>query len=180
MDNKISFKAGKFFQIDNFFVTTADFNSDGIVDQVKIADNIVSIALGQNDGTFANSLNYAVGRFPQEVTIADFDNNGSLDIAVANSFFDEDVSLLLGNGDGSFQGAQTFPLLQSEQRIDFEFIVTADFNNDGIIDIATLRIVKPEFVNTSIIHVYDIPIFIRTHNLERPISCLIFRSCWEV
>ena len=137
MDNKISFKAGKFFQIDNFFVTIADLNSDGIADQVSIADNIVSIALGQNDGTFTNALNYAVGRFPQEVTIADFDNNGNLDIAVANSFFDEDVSLLLGNGDGSFVGAQTFPIIQNEQRIDLEFIVTADFNNDGIIDVAT-------------------------------------------
>ncbi|MEM9273768.1 MAG: FG-GAP-like repeat-containing protein [Cyanobacteria bacterium P01_F01_bin.143] len=137
MDNQISFKAGKFFQIDNFFATTADLNGDGIADQVTIADNIISIAIGQNDGTFANALNYAVGRLPQEVAIADFDNNGTLDISVANSFFDEDVSLLLGNGDGTFIGAQTFPLLQSDQRIDFEFIVTADFNNDGIIDVAT-------------------------------------------
>ena len=56
MDNQISFKAGKFFQINNFFATTADLNSDGIDDQVAIADNIVSIAIGQNDGTFANAL----------------------------------------------------------------------------------------------------------------------------
>ncbi|ELS03307.1 putative calcium-binding protein,FG-GAP repeat protein [Xenococcus sp. PCC 7305] len=137
MDNQISFKAGKFFQIDNFFATTADLNSDGIADQVVITDNTVSIAIGQNDGTFANTFNYAVGRFPQEVTIADFDNNGSLDIAVANSFFDEDVSLLLGNGDGTFVGAQTFPIISTDQRIDLDFLVTADFNNDGIVDVAT-------------------------------------------
>ncbi|WP_257128602.1 FG-GAP repeat domain-containing protein [Bacillus wiedmannii] len=41
------------------------------------------------------------------------------------------VSILLGNGDGTFQAAVNFEVGQSP-----EVIIAADFNNDGAIDIA--------------------------------------------
>ncbi|MGH9439560.1 MAG: FG-GAP repeat domain-containing protein, partial [Terriglobia bacterium] len=49
---------------------------------------------------------YAVGRFPYSISTGDFDGDGKLDIAIPN-VNDNTVSLLLGNGDGTFQTQKT-------------------------------------------------------------------------
>ena len=132
MNNNLSFKAGLFFDLENYFAATADFNGDGISDRVSLGENIATVSLGRADGTFGNGIDYAVGDNAEQATIADFNNDGNVDIAVANSFFEEDVSLLLGNGDGTFAASSTFGL--GRQPLD---IVAGDFNNDGIVDLAT-------------------------------------------
>ncbi len=48
---------------------------------------------------FASAVNYAVGTNPYAVTSGDFNGDGKLDLAAANSV-DGTVSVLLGNGDG--------------------------------------------------------------------------------
>ena len=57
---------------------------------------------------------------------------GKVDLAAANRDSDN-VSVLLGNGDGTFQAQQTFPAGEPN------FITTGDFNGDGIIDLTTVR-----------------------------------------
>jgi hypothetical protein len=70
---------------------------------VNNTSNTISILLGNGDGTFVEAPNspIAVGKAPTAVVVADFNNDGFLDLAVANSV-DNTISLFRGNGDGTF------------------------------------------------------------------------------
>ncbi len=57
--------------------------------------------------SFIAPVNYDVGRAPVGVVTADFRHDGKLDLATVN-LSSNNVSVLLGNGDGSFQAARTF------------------------------------------------------------------------
>ena len=65
--------------------------------------NTVTVLLGNGDGTFAEAPGspFAVGAQPRAVVIADFNGDGQLDFAVANSG-DNTISTFFGNGDGTF------------------------------------------------------------------------------
>jgi hypothetical protein len=118
-------------------VATADFNGDGNLDLAVTdrGDNTVSILPGNGDGSFQAPVPYPVagiGSF--SVTVGDFNNDGIPDLAVANRGFGADpgsVSVLLGNGDGSFQDAVTYTAGPNPWSI-----TTADFNGDGNLDLA--------------------------------------------
>src|SRR5688500_13654722 len=56
----------------------------------------------------AAPVNYDAGESPQAIVSADFNHDTIQDLAVAN-YFSSDVSLLLGNADGTFQPAMTSP-----------------------------------------------------------------------
>ena len=119
-------------------VAVGDFNGDGIPD-LAVADSgvyptysgTVSILLGKGDGTFQAAVNYAAGRQPVSVAVGDFNGDGKLDLAVANygDYFHgsgSGVSVLLGNGNGTFQPAQSFPA-----GINPTSVAVGDFNGDG-------------------------------------------------
>src|SRR5205809_8105641 len=52
---------------------------------------------------------FAAGTTPSSVAVGDLNGDGRLDLAVANNRSDN-VSVLLGNGDGTFQTAVTYPV----------------------------------------------------------------------
>ncbi len=118
-------------------VKIGDFNGDGLQDLAvaNAKDNTISILLGNGDGTFtaASGSPITVGSFPFFVAIADFDGNGTADIAASNQN-DNTVSILLGNGDGTFTQASGSPIPN------FKYnpgpVITADFNGDGKVDLA--------------------------------------------
>lgn len=56
---------------------------------------------------FASPVSYSVGASPSAAVVADFNGDGHPDIAVANSG-SGNVSILLGNGDGTFRPAVNF------------------------------------------------------------------------
>ena len=69
-------------------VACGDFNNDSRLDIVVAnygSDNI-GVFLGYGNGSFATIMTYSTGQgsFPYAVTVADFNNDGRLDIAVAN------------------------------------------------------------------------------------------------
>ena len=64
----------------------------------------------------------------------DFSGNGKLDLAVANAVRSNDVSILMGNGDGTFQPAVNYAV-----GIDPDAIVAGDFSGDGKLDLAVAR-----------------------------------------
>jgi len=79
-------------------LAAADVNNDGKLDLVVTAD-VIGVYLGNGDGTFSSSPNnyepLAIGGL--QLAIADFNLDGKPDIAF-------DGAILLGNGNGSFQG----------------------------------------------------------------------------
>ena len=120
----------------NCSMVVGDFNRDGAPDLAVTSggDNTVTILLGHGDGTFAPAVGspMTVGTFPEAVRSGDFNNDGILDLAVANAK-DNTVSILLGNGDGTFNPATGSPVPTGQ----FPFyLVVADFRGIGASDIA--------------------------------------------
>jgi len=112
-------------------IVAGDFNGDGKLDLAiaNAADNTVTILLGNGDGTFAQASGspIAVGTTPYMIVAADFRANGKLDLATANSG-SNDVTLLLGNRDGTFAqaAASPFPVGKTPYSL-----VVGDFNSTG-------------------------------------------------
>src|SRR6476646_3930740 len=84
---------------------------------------------------FQPAVNYATGATPKAVAIGDFNDDGKTDLAVANNGDantgdDGDVSILFGNGDGTFQSANNVPGGKNPFAI-----ATADFNRDSKADL---------------------------------------------
>src|SRR5215831_8915408 len=115
-------------------VGVGDFNGDGAIDLVatNYDANTISVLLGNGDGSFQAPQSFGAGGHPYSVAEGDFNGDGILDLAVANQiFFDGTVSVLLGNGDGSFQAAQSFSAGSNPVSV-----AVGDFNGDGILDLA--------------------------------------------
>jgi hypothetical protein len=129
-------------------IVAGDFNGDGRLD-LAVADlgsNDISILMGNGDGTFQPAVQYAVGLAPDAIVAGDFSGDGRLDLAVADlgnelgdPFFYSvvpgtdpgGVSVLIGNGDGTFQ-----PAVQYAAGIGPSAIVAGDFTGDGKLDLA--------------------------------------------
>ena len=94
-------------------VTQEDFDQDGNRDLAvaNFNSNTLSVLMGNGNGTFQAQQTYAVGFRPSAVVMGDFNpwQDGHWDIAVANSL-DNTVSVLLGNGDGTFQAQDVYPV----------------------------------------------------------------------
>jgi hypothetical protein len=116
-------------------VAVADVNGDGKPDLVatnKLTAS-VSVLLGNGDGTFQNARMFAVDMYPSSVAVADVNGDGKPDLVVANLgpyHGTATVSVLLGNGDGSFQKARNFPAGSSQRSM-----AVADVNGDGKPDV---------------------------------------------
>src|SRR5215471_3841515 len=119
-------------------------NRDGKMDLALVnTGGTVSIFLGAGDGTFKTGPVYNVGVNPNRAVVSDFNGDGKPDIAVLSGTSNGNpaaVWILLGNGDGTFQGpASTFQGMGP-----YFDITTADFNGDGIPDLG----VPYELLNT--------------------------------
>jgi len=123
-------------------VTVADVNQDGKPDLVIFNDpidgasGIVSILLGNGDGTFQSAKTAILGSFPAVVAFADFNGDGKLDMVAANTGSADlgtppSLLILLGNGDGTFQPAKQIFMGSSPV-----WVAVGDFNNDGKVDLA--------------------------------------------
>ena len=71
------------------------------------------------------------GEFGADIAVGDFNSDGRQDLVVTNTHTD-DVSLLLGNGDGTFQGAVSLAV-----GLEPRSVAVADFDGDGDNDLVT-------------------------------------------
>jgi len=116
-------------------VTAGDFNGDGNQDVVvePWGSNYVEVHLGNGTGTLSAGRTYATGGYvgvpALGPTVASLRNNGIQDI-ITSDFADNTVSILLGNGDGTFAPRTTLSATHALKA------VAGDFNHDGKIDLA--------------------------------------------
>lgn len=129
----VNYSVGSFPQ----WVCAADLNGDGKLDLVVANElsSTVSVLLGNGDGTFKTHVDYNTSGGPTAVAIGDFNGDGKLDLATANCFpagscaGSGSVSILFGNGDGTFQS-------HLDTNTGASLAVTAgDFNRDGRLDL---------------------------------------------
>jgi len=127
----------------SFSVATGDFDNDGD-DDVALANNAagaISVFRANGDGTFTwTGVDHPVGpsgTLPDAVIAGDFNGDGNLDLATANGGTNN-ISVLLGNGNGAFQTAVNYAtgdgLLTGFYPI---AIAKVDLDNDGILDLVT-------------------------------------------
>ena len=119
-------------------LAVADVNADGKPDIIVAAccesngDNEAAVLLGNGDGTFRSPAFFDLGGTTlSSIAVADVNGDGKPDIVSANynSASNSTVTVLVGNGDGSFQSAITSPA-----PIDASCLTVADVKGDGKAD----------------------------------------------
>ncbi len=119
-------------------VLIADLNGDGNVDLIQNA-GLLSVALGNGDGTFSPKGVLPFGGSP---VAGDFNGDGKIDLALTNGALvyysgapieENDVSIALGNGDGSFQKPKA--ISGADYYSQHHTPLAADLNHDGRLDV---------------------------------------------
>jgi hypothetical protein len=129
-----------------FSVAIGDLNGDGRPDlavanagSVIDTGSTVSVLLGNGDGSFAPRTDFAAGARPISVAIGDLNGDARLDLAVANagssSAAGSTVSVLLGNGDGTFGPKTDFETGRAPQSV-----AIGDVSGDALPDLAVANL----------------------------------------
>ena len=129
-----------------------DLNGDGILDiaTANISPDAVSVLLGIGNGTFQAERQFPVGRTPHSLAAADLNHDGIPDLVVGNEITfsreyvageqggnTDTVSVLFGNGDGSFQSRTTFTIGDGPHAL-----AIADFDKDNNPDIVAVNFIS--------------------------------------
>lgn len=116
-------------------VSTADFNGDGKADLAVLSGEGITILMNVGTcsvscGTIAAPVHHAVGGSPYGLATGDFNRDGNLDAAVS-ARSTSNVSIVLGNGDGTFYAGVTAGVGTNP-----DSATAGDFNHDGKLDLA--------------------------------------------
>ena len=122
-------------------IITTDFNRDGKVDLAMRSGHGLAVMLGNGDGSFQSPV-YTGSYCPYaSLQAADFNNDGILDLVItAGDCGPNDISVLLGKGDGTFQ-----PAITSNAPVSPGAVAVGDFNRDGKMDVAVGNLNAPYF-----------------------------------
>jgi len=109
-----------------------DFNGDGSLDLAGTGGSSAAVRLNNGAGTFGPRADYAVGGPGQDLTAGDFNADGRVDLVVTINDPLIGLSLLTGNGDGTFDAPVTFP---NTSGFDSPAVAAVDLNNDDKLDV---------------------------------------------
>ncbi|MGD0135476.1 MAG: VCBS repeat-containing protein [Bryobacteraceae bacterium] len=117
-------------------LVVGDTNGDGIPDLINLqyGNGIVMVQLGNGDGTFRpGPITNTVAGSSLTFIGADLNGDRIIDLVLNNA---TGVVICIGNGDGTFQPGAIYEI-PGMNDTDLGYSVIADFNGDGIPDIAT-------------------------------------------
>jgi hypothetical protein len=122
-----------------YSIAAGRFNGEKVID-LAVGDleaSYTSVLLGKGNGTFEQAVDYGTWS-PTWVAAGDLNGDGREDLAVSNSGsptnqLTSSVSVLLGNGDGTFQPGAVYPA-----GIFLEYVVIGDFNGDHMPDLVAV------------------------------------------
>src|SRR5229473_403315 len=105
---------------------------------IVAADNqLYAFTMQPSSGvSFQAPQTLVAGGTPESVAVGDFNGDGAADLAVANYIAAGTVTVLLGNGDGSFQAPRAF---STGGRYPFS-VAVGDLNGDGRPDLAVVNV----------------------------------------
>jgi hypothetical protein len=125
-------------------VRVADVNADGLDDVIttNTEGGDVSVLLGDGKGGFAQAPGspFKANPRPFGVATGDVNADGKLDLAIVNfsghgtDTSKDGLTILLGNGDGTFRSAFGSPLKSGASPVS---VALGDVSGDGVMDIAT-------------------------------------------
>jgi len=123
------------FGRDPFSVTLGELDGDGKLDIVVAGDSAkASVFLNNGNGTFKAKTDYTVGagsNFIYSVVLGDLNGDGKLDIVATDASADK-TSVLLGNGNGTFQARTSYTTGDNPRSV-----ALGDINGDGKLDIVS-------------------------------------------
>lgn len=137
-NNKVDFAVGN----NPKSISTSDMDNDGKIDVIvgNTGSNTISVLRNTTTSgvlSFAPKIDYAVSNSPVNLTVGDFDGDSKKDIAVVSSVNDREFYIIPNN---STVGAVNLGAVQNFNHSfglnnTYVYVQTADFNNDGKLDI---------------------------------------------
>lgn len=117
-------------------IAFGELNGDSKTDVAVLSDSIsapIAIRIADGSGAFVTVTTEVAGVGPSDIAIADIDNDLDQDVLVSN-FDSNTVSIVRGNGDGTFQ-----PVISVPAGRDAVSMATGDFDGDDNVDLAMLN-----------------------------------------
>jgi hypothetical protein len=125
-----TFQRKAVYNVGGSAIVAADVNGDHKIDLVIGGGTSITVMLGAGDGTFPTSGSFDAGNDSHSIAVADINGDKIPDVVTA-SINSGTVSVLLGNGNGSFQA----PVIYPTNAASLLAIALADFNGDHHPDI---------------------------------------------
>src|SRR5262249_23692978 len=106
-------------------------NGDGVLDVVSEHGSTLTILTGNGDGSLTANADVLCGPSATDIALADVDGNGKLDVVSAR-YGPQSIDVVLQTTAGTWGGGEPIP-------VGGEALESADFDEDGRIDIAALE-----------------------------------------
>ncbi|CAF1230221.1 unnamed protein product [Rotaria sordida] len=122
-----------------YSLVVSDVNMDGRLDVIvaNVGTNNIGIFLGYGNGSFADVMTLSTGTNskPWSVAVADFTNDGQMDIVVT-TIGTRSIGIFYGYGNGSFAKMVSY---RTDDNYFSEVVRIGDFNNDNQADIVVVN-----------------------------------------